>query len=556
MSTVNEEAGITVFNGTGQKIEVLFQDEVQLDINVPLFYIKSGEEEIQAYVNNHAKPELDEYTAAKKQEITQHSDESLEKISDKTAADIEAAKNQIDGYVTGMANPAVQQYADETIKPQLESFVTEAENSATAATSSANAAAESELIAANRANDAQTAREEAETSSLNAYLSAEDARKWAVGTIEEQPAGSSEYWAGEAKTAAENADNGYELFQASWFDHKPESVSWLRADTFSWQDGDVYFAAYNELFAQYGAETSVEETNTVGSVSVACKRTPKGYKICAPDQANNIAALYENTGVAWYYILDTENKRFKLPRTKWSFVGCRDNAGNYVPETLPNITGTSYPGMHSTYGNIGTEPDVSALKTVKTNTWGVNNAGNNTEFQQAQINFNASRSSSAYQSGAAVQQRAVEMFLYFFAGNAVKSDTIIDTGQITEALNAKLDLDAVNLSQLGKSLLCGLGMPSERVIDLTLTGSNSSQFTAPANGYYSFYAFATAPGSAIALQNISNFLFTTVTAGNQGNPYLRCFLPVKKGQVVNAEYVSVNLSGYVFRFIYAEGENE
>ena len=65
MSTVNEEAGITVFNGTGQKIEVLFQEEVQLDINVPLFYIKSGEEEVQAYVNNHAKPELDEYTGEK-----------------------------------------------------------------------------------------------------------------------------------------------------------------------------------------------------------------------------------------------------------------------------------------------------------------------------------------------------------------------------------------------------------------------------------------------------------------------------------------------------------
>ena len=40
MSIINEEAGVTVFNGTGQKIEVLFQEEVQLDIDVPLFYIK------------------------------------------------------------------------------------------------------------------------------------------------------------------------------------------------------------------------------------------------------------------------------------------------------------------------------------------------------------------------------------------------------------------------------------------------------------------------------------------------------------------------------------
>lgn len=538
MSTVNEEAGITVFNGTGQKIEVLFQEEVQLDINVPLFYIKSGEEEIQAYVNNHAKPELDEYTEAKKQEITKHSDESLEKISDKTAADIEAAKNQINSYVTGMANPAVQQYADETIKPQLESFVTEAENSATAAAFSANAAAQSELIAANRANDAQTAREEAETSSLNAYLSAEEARKWAVGTIEEQPAGSSEYWAGEAKTAAENADNGYELFQASWFDHKPESVSWLRADTFSWQDGDVYFAAYNELFAQYTAETSVEETNTVGSVSVTCKRTPKGYKICAPDQADNIAALYENTGVAWYYILDTENKRFKLPRTKWSFVGCRDNAGNYVPETLPNIKG-------GFYSNALLEGSSGAFYDGN-NPWG---STSNSSSKNNQMNFNASRSSSTYQDGAPVQQRAVEMFLYFFAGNTVKSETIIDAGQIMETLNGKLDIGLGNLSVSGKSLLSGLGMPGGRYINLTL-GATGTTYTAPANGWVAWGGqFSSASGNF----SISNGIFYSQGTATSGAQYLGVYIPVKKGDVYSINYGGV-LSTGLFRFIYAEGE--
>lgn len=542
MSTVNEEAGITVFNGTGQKIEVLFQEEVQLDINVPLFYIKSGEEEIQAYVNNHAKPELDEYTAAKKQEITKHSDESLEKISDKTAADIEAAKNQIDGYVTGMANPAVQQYADETIKPQLESFVTEAENSATAATAGANAAAQSELVASNSAGDAQTAREEAETSSLNAYLSAEDARKWAVGTIEEQPAGSSEYWAGEAKTAAENADNGYELFQASWFDHKPESVSWLRADTFSWQDGDVYFAAYNELFAQYGAETSVEETNTVGSVSVTCKRTPKGYKICTSDQADNIAALYENTGVAWYYILDTENKRFKLPRTKWSFVGCRDNAGNYVPETLPNIRG-SFGGVNGALSPTG----VFYNDITKNNAYRPATSASDVNY----LGFDASRSSSAYQDGAPVQQRAVEMFLYCFAGNAVKSDTIIDTGQITEALNAKLDIDLDNLPVSGKSLLCGLGKPSGRYVDLQL-GASGSTYTAPANGWAAWGGqFSTAAGN-FSLGNGS--FYSQGTAAN-GAQYLGVYIPVKKGEKFYVDYGAVSKT-VLFRFIYDEGENE
>ena len=30
-------------------------------------------------------------------------------------------------------------------------------------------------------------------------------------------------------------------------DHKLNDISWLNADTFSWQSGDVYVAAYNHL---------------------------------------------------------------------------------------------------------------------------------------------------------------------------------------------------------------------------------------------------------------------------------------------------------------------
>ena len=535
MSMLNEEADITVFNGTGQKIEVLFQEEVQLDINAPLFYIKSGEEEIQAYVNNHAKPELNEHTEEKKREI-----------ADKSAEDIEAAKRQIDGYVTGTANPTVQKYADETIKPQLEVIVSEAEKSAEAAAVSAGTAAESELVASTKADDAHTAAEKAGVFSTEAQESAETARRWAVGTIEEQPAGSSKYWAGEAKTAAENADVGYELFQASWFDHNPESASWLRADTFSWQDGVVYFAAYNELSAQFAAEASAEETDTVGNIAITYKRSPKGYKICAPDQAENIAALYENTGVAWYYILDTENTRFKLPRTKWGFVGCRNNVGNYVPESLPNISGAY---AHST--NAETR-DIAGSATgafyTNANETGMKNSSE-ANRSGAVMRFSASRCSSAYQDGAPVQQRSVEMYLYFFVGNMVKADTVIDTGQITEVLNGKADLDAANLSRSGKSLLCGLGKPGGRYVNLTL-GASGSSYTAPANGWAAWGGqFSTAAGN-LSIGNNSFYSQGTATSGAQ---YIGVYIPVRKGENFYVDYAQVSAT-VLFRFIYDEGE--
>ena len=543
MSIINEEAGVTVFNGTGQKIEVLFQEEVQLDIDVPLFYIKSGEEEIQAYVNNHAKPELNEYTGQKKQDISEQTAESLAQISEKTAEDIEMVKEKINTYVENTAEPALQHYADETVKPQLEAVVSEAENAAGNAAASAEEAQNSSASALSSATQAESSASDASASAETAAGFVETARKWAIGTIEEQPEGSSEYWAGEAKLSAENANVGYELFQSAWFDHKPESVNWLRADTFSWQDGGVYFAAYNELAAQYADTSSAETADTVGDITITYKRTPKGYKICTPEQAENVEALYESTGVAWYYILDTETERFKLPRTKWGFVGCRSNVGTYVPESLPNITGafsTNYTALNRISGGFYQKAYSGQGGT------GLQVFSNS----QGNIEFDASRCSSVYQDEAPVQQRAVEMYLYFFVGNMIKDDTLIDAGQISEALSEKLDIDLNNLPVSGKSTICGLGKPSGRYINLTL-GATGSTYTAPANGWAAWGGqFSTAAGN-LSIGNDSFYSQGTATSGAQ---YIGVYIPVKKGENFYVDYAQVSAT-VLFRFIYDEGEN-
>lgn len=58
------------------------------------------------------------------------------------------------------------------------------------------------------------------------------------------------------------------------------------------------------------------KTDTVEQVSVTYYESDDGHKICLATEESNVAALYTATGVAWYYILDTENTRFKLPRSK------------------------------------------------------------------------------------------------------------------------------------------------------------------------------------------------------------------------------------------------
>ena len=45
--------------------------------------------------------------------------------------------------------------------------------------------------------------------------------------------------------------SGANLFDVKWSDHRLNDMSWLRSDTFSWHNGDVYSAAYQELLSEY-----------------------------------------------------------------------------------------------------------------------------------------------------------------------------------------------------------------------------------------------------------------------------------------------------------------
>ena len=210
------------------------------------------------------------------------------------------------------------------------------------------------------------------------------------------------------------------LLSFDWYDHKLNDIRFLRADTFSWQDGILYSAVYNLLLEALGTKVqmycwsnaddsswfwtlsetpqagdrlygwgdeyvtcdvgtvnSVVDNNTIylttvlypndgsfvtldtnftrnsskdkqsytchferfNGITVYVNQRPNGLKIAMPNQEQAILDLYNTTGVAWYYILDKTNQRFKLPRTKYGFVGLRGSVGGYVPESLPNISG-------------------------------------------------------------------------------------------------------------------------------------------------------------------------------------------------------------------------
>ena len=183
------------------------------------------------------------------------------------------------------------------------------------------------------------------------------------------------------------------LFYPSRFPWVANNIEWLRADTFSWQSGEVYSAAYAELVSIYNAEGGANETETIGSYTITYKRCANGMKIADASQQSVIMNIYAATGSAFYFILDLGNSRFKLPRTKYSLVGYEDGLGNYV-------------SSEASTGN------------------GVKVAGN-------------------------------QSYLYFYMGTYNQSAIDNTAGLNTELFVGKADVDLANLSEVGKGRLGG-----------------------------------------------------------------------------------------------------
>lgn len=393
------------------------------------------------------------------------------------------------------------------------------------------------------------------------------------------------------------------LLTPMWFDHITNDISWLRADTFSWQSGDVYVAAYEHLTDDFrlldvvidgtnywayknnsanpsvvyvaefldvlapgtpvyyydqdgdfsvltddtsGTETSItadgteytrsqysaeQKTDTIDGTTITYYQAEDGHKICLPDQESNVTAIYNATGIAWYYILDTENKQFKLPRTKYGFTGLRDSVGGYVAPGLPNVQGSEQiigGGGAGFYGSASGAlyPSGSATSQL------AQQSGGQT---YTKINIDASRSSSIYGASDTVQPPATQMYLYFYVGNFEQSAIEQTAGITAETLNGKADTDLGNIpanydyvveSQMPtadngytwyrkyKSGWVEQGGRWTGSFSISARGVVNTPVTLPvpmADATYQAFAMATAQVGLLAITNPPNYPNTTTT---------------------------------------------
>lgn len=231
-----------------------------------------------------------------------------------------------------------------------------------------------------------------------------------------------------------------DLFSWQWADHELNDVQWLRADTFSWQSGAVYQAAYQHLVDDIDGKTLQSET--IGSTTIQFYLADDGHKICPASEETNVNYIYGTSGVAWYYVIDTVNQRFKLPRTQFGVTGYRGTVGGYIEAGLPNITGAVTNSGNNDDGPLSAQG--TGTGAFQTTSAGGNGASGENGTGNWNFNFDASRSSSVYGNASTVQPKATQMYLYFYVGNFTQTALENTAGINASLFNGKADVSALN----------------------------------------------------------------------------------------------------------------
>lgn len=226
------------------------------------------------------------------------------------------------------------------------------------------------------------------------------------------------------------------LLTFMWSDHTLDDVYWLRADTFSWQSGSIYETAYNHLVDDIDGKTA--QTETIGSYTVTFYEADDGHKICLADQESTVLNIYNESGVSWYFILDTTNARFKLPRENPAREGLiqvvrAKGNGSSLGVTAGNAEYSFYNNANNQtttsqgVGTVGSANNTTHIEQSKL-------IGVTTDSTKSGIISDMSESTSVYKGN---------KYLYFYVGQIVKNQNMIDIGEISEELNNKMDNDRI-----------------------------------------------------------------------------------------------------------------
>ena len=236
---------------------------------------------------------------------------------------------------------------------------------------------------------------------------------------------------------------------------------------------------------------------------------------------------------------------FNLPNLIGRFAEGSATPGTVKEAGLPNITGDFGAGSvtkNNSDGTVGNEQlalggcfePISAISVT-----GVNETPSGGWFMNARVGINASRSNITYGKSDTVQPPALTLLPCIKAFDAAIDSGLIDITELANEVAGKAD----------KTEVANLAMPSNSRVDLTFPPNGTTDYVAPADGY--FCLSCDASNGFIQILNPNNGLITGYSFGQ--SEVCRLYLPARKDIGIQVTVSATINNQYGFYFIYANG---
>lgn len=254
-----------------------------------------------------------------------------------------------------------------------------------------------------------------------------------------------------------------DLFDYKLTDHVLNNAGWANAGLYSWLSGDIYLSAYQRLIDE--KLTAALETETIEQITINYYRSKNGFKIITPEEISNAETIYKLTGQSWYYILDENNKQFKLPRRhKHRLIGAKkgktgynlysdgycEQWGDIATASADAIVTTTFELKYATppkvFKNFGHNSDSPAVYKYL-GIYGTTESG----FKTCYSALPSLKDYQSYHAFGYVNTSLLAQnfeYEYVFMGNTIQNAILVDVGAVMEQLNKKapLELQIISIS--------------------------------------------------------------------------------------------------------------